>query len=675
MSAPYSDIDHLSINTIRVLAADMVGKANSGHPGMPMGMAPVAHVLWSRIMKYDSTDPKWPNKDRFILSNGHGCALQYVLLHLTGADLSMDDLKSFRQFGAKTAGHPESHLIPNLEVTTGPLGQGLSNSVGLAVAERHAASIYNKPDVTIVDNFTYVFCGDGCLQEGVSSEASSLAGHWGLGKLILIYDDNKITIDGKTSLSFTEDVLKRYEAYGWHTSVVADGNADLQGIEDAIRAAQAVQDRPSIIALKTIIGFLSKEQGSHEVHGSPLKPDDLKEIKKKLGFNPDVSFHVPEEVYKYWADVSSKGKHANRAWATTMEEYSKKYPELAAQLNRTFMKKLPDGWKEKIPTFPKGSKADATRNLSGVVLNALADAIPELVGGSADLTPSNKTALKKGGGDFQKDNHGGRYFRFGVREHGMFAIANGIAAYGCFIPFTATFMNFITYGWGAARLSALSNVRQIFIMTHDSIGLGEDGPTHQPVEVAALIRATPNMYCFRPADGNEVAGAYMFAIEHDHSPSVLCLSRQNCPTLELSSPEAVLKGAYIVEESKSSPDVVLISTGSEVGIALEAARTVGDLNIRVVSAPCLELFDLQSKDYRRSILPIGVPVVSFEAQGISGWSRYAHHSIGIKAWGTSAPYERIYEEYGLTAPKINIQIKEFLEVARPLGFGPLPIHY
>eukprot|EP00475_Leptophrys_vorax_P035166 TRINITY_DN5761_c0_g1_i1.p1 TRINITY_DN5761_c0_g1~~TRINITY_DN5761_c0_g1_i1.p1 ORF type:complete len:675 (+),score=177.67 TRINITY_DN5761_c0_g1_i1:692-2716(+) len=673
---PFGEVDTLSVNTIRVLAADVVRKANSGHPGMPMGMAPAAHVLWSRFLKYDATNPKWPVRDRFVLSNGHGCALLYIMLHLAGADVTLDDLKSFRQWGSKTAGHPEAHLIPNIEVTTGPLGQGISNAVGLAAAEKHVAAVYNKPDANVIDNYTYVFCGDGCLQEGVSSEASSLAGHLGLGKLIVIWDDNKITIDGHTHLSFSEDVLKRYEAYGWHTSVVENGNEDFQGIEDAIRTAQAVHDKPSIIALRTTIGFLSKEQGSHEVHGTPLTADDIKGIKAKIGFNPDVSFFVPEEVYKFWADVSSKGKKAREDWNLALEEYSKKYPELGAQLNRTFAKELPDGWKSKIPSFPKGAKADATRNTSGVILNAIADALPELVGGSADLTPSNKTSLKNGGGDFQRNSPAGRYFRFGIREHGMFAIGNGLAAYGCLIPFTATFLNFITYGWGAVRLAALSHFRQIFIMTHDSIGLGEDGPTHQPVEVLSLLRAAPNLYTFRPADGNEVAGSYIFAIEHSHSPSVLCLSRQNCPMLDNSSPENVLKGAYITEETKSSPDVVIISTGSEVGIAIQAAKTVGDLNIRVVSAPCLELFDEQPVEYRRSVLPVGVPIVSFEAQGTTGWSRYAHFSIGIKAWGASAPYERIYEEYGFTAAKINTQIKEYLAAAKALGsIGPLPVHY
>ncbi len=605
-----------------------------------MGMAAAAHVLFSRFLKHDPANPKWTARDRFVLSNGHACALLYVMLHLAGADLSMEELKTFRQWKSRAAGHPEAHLHPNIEVTTGPLGQGISNAVGLAIAEKHAAAVYNKGGESgdVVGNYTYVFCGDGCLQEGVASEACSLAGHLGLGKLIVVYDDNNITIDGKTNLSFSEDVLKRFEAYGWHTLKVEDGNHDLDAIEKAIKDAQEVKDKPTIIALKTIIGYLSKEQGTHEVHGSPLSPDDIKGIKEKVGMNANESFVVSKEVYDFWKEVHAKGTSARISWEKSFETYAKNYPESAAQFKRTFARELPAGWKDKIPRFPKGSKADATRNLSGVVLNALADLLPELVGGSADLTPSNKTALKKGGGDFQKDTPSGRYLRFGVREHGMAAIGNGLFAYGCFIPFTATFLNFITYAWGAVRLTALSNFQQIYIMTHDSIGLGEDGPTHQPVEVVPLLRATPNLVCFRPADGNEVAGSYMYAIENHHGPSVLCLSRQNCPTLENSSPEAVYKGAYVAEDCKNQPDVIYISTGSEVGIALEAAKLSG-LNVRVVSAPSLELFDKQPVEYRKSVLPVGVPVVSIEAQGTSGWSRYAHFSIGIPEWGASAPYE------------------------------------
>lgn len=665
------DLDNLSVNTIRVLAADIVQKANSGHPGMPMGMAAAGHVLWSKIMNYNPSNPKWANRDRFVLSNGHGCALLYALMHLSGYDLTMDDLKQFRQWGSKTPGHPEAHFLPGVEVSTGPLGQGISNAVGLAIAQAHAAAVYNKEDVSLIDNYTYVFCGDGCLQEGVSSEACSLAGHLGLGNLIVIYDDNKISIDGSTELSFSEDVHKRFEAYGWHVSTVDNGNSDLEAIEKAILAAKNVKDRPSLISLKTIIGFMSNIQGSHEVHGAPLKSDDLKQLKSKVGFDPESSFFIPDEVANFWSQVKSKGIASEASWTSKFASYSEKYPLESEQFNRCFARQLPDNWKSKLPTFPKGSKADATRNISGVVLNALAETLPEIIGGSADLTPSNKTALK-GTCDFQKHSPEGRYLRFGVREHGMIAIANGISAYGCFIPFTATFLNFITYGFPAARLAALSHHQQIFIMTHDSIGLGEDGPTHQPVEVLSLLRATPNMYVWRPADGNEVSASYIFAIENRGGPSVICLSRQNLPTLDLSSVENALKGAYTVKESSTeTPDLIYISTGSEVGIAVEAAKS-SDLDIRVVSAPCLDVFDQQPVEYRRSILPLGVPIVSVEAQGPNGWSKYAHAPIAIKEWGASAPYTKIYEEYGFTPAKINSSAMKVIEKLKSVG-GPGPL--
>eukprot|EP00475_Leptophrys_vorax_P021934 TRINITY_DN2980_c0_g1_i1.p1 TRINITY_DN2980_c0_g1~~TRINITY_DN2980_c0_g1_i1.p1 ORF type:complete len:691 (-),score=159.75 TRINITY_DN2980_c0_g1_i1:45-1961(-) len=629
-------------------------------------MAPVAHVLWSRIMKHNPANAKWLNRDRFVLSNGHGCALLYVLLHLSGADMTLDDLKQFRQWGSRTAGHPEAHLHPNIEVTTGPLGQGISNAVGLAIAQKNAAATFNKPEIALIDNYTYVFCGDGCLQEGVASEACSLAGHLGLGGLIVVYDDNKITIDGHTHLSFTEDVQKRFQAYGWHTLTVENGDTDLVAIEHAIRAAQAVKDKPTIISLKTTIGYLSREAGSHDVHGSPLHPDDIKQIKKKCGFPENQSFYMPKEVSEYWKGVQAKGRAANKKWDELFGAYSQKYPKEASELIRMQQKKLPQGWKDKLPRYSVKSKADATRNLSGTVLNALADVIPELMGGSADLTGSNKTAIKKWK-DFQKDSFSGKYLRFGVREHGMAAIGNGINAYGLHIPFTATFLNFITYAWGAVRLTSLSHLQQIYIMTHDSIGLGEDGPTHQPVEVAALLRATPNMICMRPADGNEVTGAYMVAIEHRKGPTVLCLSRQNVPVLEKSSPEAVYRGAYVVYEPNGSKlDAVYIASGTEVSIAVDAAKK-SSLKVRVVSAPSLELFDRQPVGYRKQILPLGVPVISVEAYGSLGWEKYSHHSIALKEWGASAPYEKLYDEFGFTPDKINKSTVKFLQDSKKVG--------
>jgi len=667
-------LDDLSVNTIRVLAADIVQKANSGHPGMPMGMAAAAHVLWSKIMTFSPSNPSWINRDRFVLSNGHGCALLYSLLHLSGFDLSIDDLKQFRQWGSKTPGHPEAgHSTPGVEVSTGPLGQGISNAVGLAIAQKHASAVFNKPDAEVISNYTFVFCGDGCLMEGISSEASSLAGHLGLGNLIVIYDDNKISIDGSTSLAFTEDVLKRYESYGWHTSIVEDGNTDLAGIEGAIRAAQAVKDKPSIIALRTIIAFMSAKQGDHETHGAPLGAADIAGIKKRIGFDPEKHFFVPDEVYKYWAEVKAKGSAAEAKWKVTVEEYCKKYPSDGAQFTRIFSGKLPEGWKSKLPVFPTSTPADATRNYSGKVLNAVAELLPELMGGSADLTPSNKTLLKIAK-DFQKDTPTGRYLRFGVREHGMMAIGNGISAYGGFIPFTATFLNFISYGFPSVRLSALSHHRHILIMTHDSIGLGEDGPTHQPVEILSLCRATPRILTMRPADGNEVSGAYMIGLEYD-GPTVICCSRQNVPSLAASSPEKVALGAYVVEESKSSkPDLIYIATGSEVGIALDSAKASGK-NVRVVSAPCLELFDKQPVSYRREVLTPGVPIISIEASGPLGWEKYAHFSISIKQWGASAPYQEIYKQYGFVPEKIIAKTSEYLGLLKEGGISLLRTHY
>lgn len=663
MEDTFSEVDWRCINTIRVLAAEMVQKANSGHPGAPMGLAPLAHVLFSRFMHFDPSNPQWMGRDRFVLSNGHACALQYVMLHLLGYELTMDDLKAFRALDSKTPGHPESHITQGIEVTTGPLGQGVANGVGLAIAEAHMSATFNQPDYPIIDNYTYVFTGDGCLMEGVASEACSMAGHLKLGKLIILYDDNQISIDGGTDLAFTEDVTKRFEAYGFHCQYVADGDRDLEGMAKAIKEAQAVKDRPSLIRVKTTIGFASKMQGTEKVHGAPLGAEDLAAVKKALGFDPTESFVIPEEVKAFYAKVADKGRDVSARWNGLLAEYTTAHPDKAHEFYRRCAKHLPDGLKEKLPSYEAGSAEVATRKLSETVLNMIAPALPELMGGSADLTHSNLTKWK-GSIDFQPEstglgNYAGRYLRFGVREHGMFGICNGMAAYGGLIPFASTFLNFISYGLGSVRLSALSHLQVIYIMTHDSIGLGEDGPTHQPVETLASLRAMPNLLNLRPADGKEVSGAYWAALTNTRRPSVLCLSRQNLPQLEGSSLEGVLHGAYILQKhgnpQVNNPDLILVGTGSEVAICVAAAKDLASTNgknVWVVSMPSWELFAEQSPEYRLSVFPAGVPVISVEALSTFGWERYAHLSIGMTSFGSSGPYMEVYRRFGITTENV-----------------------
>lgn len=673
--------DLLAINTVRGLSADMVQKANSGHPGMPLGMAPVAHVLWTRFMNYDPKDTQWPNRDRFVLSNGHGCALQYSMLHMAGYALTLDDLKNFRQLHSKTPGHPEVHITPGVEVTTGPLGQGIANGVGMAIAEANMAATFNKPGFELFNNFTYVFAGDGCMQEGVASEAASLAGHLGLGKLIIIYDDNSITIDGETHLSFSEDVPKRFEAYGWHTLTVKDGN-DLEAIAAAVKQAQAVTNKPTLIALKTIIGFGAPKQGTEEVHGSALGDKGVAALKTTLGLDPAAKFALPAEAlipFKRRVEENS-AKHA--AWKAMFARYAAQYPKEADELQRRLEGRFPDGWKTKLPKYAPKDKADATRNISGVVLNALAAQMHELIGGSADLTPSNKTALK-GVGDFTAKTPANRYLRFGVREHGMAAIGNGIHAYGGLLPFTATFLNFVEYLFPAARLSALSGHHQLYVFTHDSIGLGEDGPTHQPIEALSLCRATPNMLVFRPADGNETVGSYICAMEHQKGPSVMCFSRQNLPQLARSTPESVALGGYVVHESGDGPaKLIIVATGSEVSLAIGAAGKL-PFPVRVVSMPCCELFNRQPVAYRRSVITPGVVTVSFEALATLGWERYSHFQIGMTSFGASAPFEALYKHFGFEPEQVAASCLRFMEQQRvasaemgmAAGVFPLPTHF
>jgi len=657
-----------AVNTVRVLSADIVQKANSGHPGAPMSLAPLAYLLWTQVMKYNPQDPEWLARDRFVLSNGHACALLYGMLHLTGyPQVTMDDLKSFRQLDSITAGHPENTLIKGIEVSTGPLGQGISNAVGLAMAETHLAAVCNKEGhAKVIDNYTYVICGDGCLQEGVSSEASSLAGHLGLGKLIVFYDDNRITIDGDTGLSFTEDVGKRYEAYGWHVLTVDDVQ-DLDALMAATEAAKAVTNKPSMIKVRTEIGYGSKKQGSNSVHGSPLGGEDLKQLKEKFGFNPEETFAVAPEVGELFLAAGAKGAAAQVAWQAGLDSFKGAFPAEAAELVRRCGHGMPEGWKDKLPRYSPKDKAMATRKFSEIALNALAPIMPELVGGSADLTPSTLTALACSG-DYQKETPAGRYFRFGVREHGMVAVANGMFAFGALRPFVATFLNFIGYAWGSVRISALSHFGVIFVMTHDSIGLGEDGPTHQPVEILEQIRVMPNLNLIRPADGNEVSGAYMSAVEHPFTPTVLALSRQNLPNLEGSSVEKTLLGAYVLSEAggenggEGGPELILTGSGSEVAIAVEAAKKLvaEGLRVRVVSFPSWELFEQQEKSYRLEVFPMGVPVVSVEASAIHGWAKYSHAALGLTWFGASGPCEKVYVKFGLTVENLAGKAKEVM---------------
>ncbi|KAI9469837.1 MAG: transketolase [Benjaminiella poitrasii] len=670
-----SNLDQKAVDTIRVLAADIVRKSNSGHPGAPMGCAPIAHVLFTKYLNANPKNPYFKNRDRFVLSNGHACALQYILLHLLGYKVSMDDLKNFRQFGSKTPGHPERIDTEGIEVTTGPLGQGISNAVGLAAAEAQFAATYNRPGFELFNNYTYVILGDGCLQEGVSSEASSLAGHLKLGKLIAFYDDNHITIDGDTAVSFTEDVLKRYESYGWHVQTVGNGDSDYDSIAKAVEAAQKVTDKPSLIKIKTTIGYGSLLQGEEKVHGAPLAADDIKQLKQKFGFDPEQSFQVPNEIYDLYHKRAQQGAEVEDKWNQLFAQYKEKYPKEAAEIERRFSNTLPEGWEKALPRFTPADAPVATRKLSEGVLAAIEGQLPELIGGSADLTGSNLTRWKNAV-DFQNPStklgdYSGRYFRYGVREHGMFAIMNGLSAYGGIVPYGGTFLNFLTYGWGAARLSALGHMRVIYVMTHDSIGLGEDGPTHQPIETLALTRATPNMLTFRPADGNETSGSYLAAISNLTRPSVIALSRQNLPQLDGSSPEIVLKGAYVLSADKN-PQVVLIATGSEVAIAVDAAKALAHKNIavQVVSMPCSELFDEQSDDYKLQVLPTGVPVVSVEALGTFGWERYSHAQVGMRTFGASGKAEDLYKHFKITPEDVAAKAESVIKHFAKLGYVP-----
>nr|AAO29950.1 Unknown protein [Arabidopsis thaliana] len=663
-----SSIVDKSVNSIRFLAIDAVEKAKSGHPGLPMGCAPMAHILYDEVMRYNPKNPYWFNRDRFVLSAGHGCMLLYALLHLAGYDsVQEEDLKQFRQWGSKTPGHPENFETPGIEVTTGPLGQGIANAVGLALAEKHLAARFNKPDAEVVDHYTYAILGDGCQMEGISNEACSLAGHWGLGKLIAFYDDNHISIDGDTEIAFTENVDQRFEALGWHVIWVKNGNTGYDEIRAAIKEAKTVTDKPTLIKVTTTIGYGSPNKAnSYSVHGAALGEKEVEATRNNLGW-PYEPFQVPDDVKSHWSRHTPEGATLESDWSAKFAAYEKKYPEEASELKSIITGELPAGWEKALPTYTPESPGDATRNLSQQCLNALAKVVPGFLGGSADLASSNMTLLKAFG-DFQKATPEERNVRFGVREHGMGAICNGIALHSPgLIPYCATFFVFTDYMRGAMRISALSEAGVIYVMTHDSIGLGEDGPTHQPIEHIASFRAMPNTLMFRPADGNETAGAYKIAVTKRKTPSILALSRQKLPHLPGTSIEGVEKGGYTISDDSSGnkPDVILIGTGSELEIAAQAAEVLrkDGKTVRVVSFVCWELFDEQSDEYKESVLPSDVSArVSIEAASTFGWGKIVGgkgKSIGINSFGASAPAPLLYKEFGITVEAVVDAAKSF----------------
>ena len=664
VAAPTTSVETLCINSIRFLAVDAINKSNSGHPGLPMGTAPMAYALWDTVLRHNPKNPKWFNRDRFVLSAGHGCMLLYALLHLTGYDsVTIEDIKQFRQWGSKTPGHPETFETPGVEVTTGPLGQGISNAVGLAIAEAHLAASFNKPGHSLVDHYTYVIMGDGCNQEGVSGEAASLAGHLGLGKLIALYDDNHITIDGDTAVSFTEDVLKRYEAYGWHVQHVADGNHDVEGIRKAIEAAKAVTDKPSLIKITTTIGYGSPNKANTAgVHGAALGVEEAALTRKALDWNYG-DFEVPAEAYDQWRQAIARGAAAEAEWNTALEAYRAAFPAEAAEFERRLRGELPQGWDASLPVFSPADKGLATRMHSYNALNAFGPSLPELIGGSADLTHSNLTDIK-GEKSFQKGAEANRYLHFGVREHAMAAILNGIAYHGSgLIPYGGTFLVFAGYMIGAMRLSALSELGVIYVLTHDSIGLGEDGPTHQPVETLANLRAIPNLLVIRPGDGNETVGAYQVAVANRKRPTVLALSRQAMVNQPTSTAAAVAKGGYILEDSNGTPELILIGTGTELELATKAAavlRAEGK-NVRVVSMPCVELFEEQDAAYRELVLPAAVRKrLVVEASSSYGWHKYTGFdgdTVSIDRFGASAPGPVCLEKFGFTVDNVVAKAK------------------
>ena len=676
-------LDQLCVNTIRFLSVDLVQRANSGHPGLPLGAAPMAYALWTRHLKHHPGNPRWSDRDRFVLSAGHGSALLYSLLYLTGYDLSLEDLQKFRQLGSRTPGHPERGLTPGVELTTGPLGQGLANAVGLAIGEAHLAARYNRDGHALIDHRTWAIVSDGDLMEGVASEAASLAGHLRLGKLICLYDDNRVTLSAGTAMSFTEDRAQRFQAYGWQTLAVADGT-DVAAIDAALEAARADLSRPALISVRTHLGFGSPEQDSFKAHGSPLGVEDVRKTKERLGWPPDPPFFVPGPALAHFREALGRGAKAEADWSARLATYGREFPGLAGELQRRLSGELPDGWDRDMPVFPADPRGMATRVAGSRVMNALAPALLALCGGSADLDPSTHTALK-GQGDFNSpatsgaDTEGssgggwsyrGRNLHFGVREHAMGAIVNGLAAHGGFIPYGATFLIFSDYMRPAIRLAALMGLHVVHVFTHDSIALGEDGPTHQPVEQLASLRAIPNVTLIRPADANEVAVAWRVAVETRDRPVLLALSRQDVATLDRSryaSADGLRRGAYTISDAKDGkPDLILIASGSELGLILAAADTLQSegIAVRCVSMPSWDLFESQEANYRNSVLPSEVSARLAVELGVpQGWQRYVGDRgkmLGIARFGASAPADALLRDYGFTVARVATVARSLL---------------
>lgn len=664
------DLDLRCVNTIRTLAMDAVQKANSGHPGAPMGLAAAGYVLWTRIMRHNPADPDWPDRDRFVLSGGHASMLLYSLLHLTGYNLSLDDIRQFRQWGSKTPGHPEYRHTPGVETTTGPLGQGVANAVGLAMAERHLAARFNQPDFAINDHYTYVMCGDGDMMEGISAEAASLAGHLGLGRLICFYDDNGISIEGPTAITFTEKVAQRFDAYDWQVLDVRDGN-DLSAVESAIRQAHAEAQRPTLIILHTHIAYGSpNKQDSAEAHGAPLGVDEVCLTKEALGCDKDAHFCIPSDVLKHFREVLQRGEAAQADWRDLVNRYAKAHPQLSDQWVNAISGFLPRTWDKELPVFDPADGSVATRSASGKALNALAHCVPTLMGGSADLAPSNNTFLK-GLPEFQKDRYEGRNIRFGVREHAMAAVLSGLFLHGGIRPYGATFLVFADYMRPAIRVAALMRLPIIYVFTHDSIAVGEDGPTHQPVEHLASLRAIPNLTVLRPCDANETVAAWRHAIRASSGPVALTLSRQNLPVLPADQTGGRLEmGAYVLSDCRGTPDVLLIGSGAEVHLALKAQKILESKGIaaRVINMPSWELFEMNADDYKHEVLPPDITArVVVEAGLPMGWERYAGQNgsvVGMRGFGASAPGNVVLEKFGFTAENVAGQAEALVRAGR-----------
>ena len=678
------ELDQLCINTIRALTLDAVQKANSGHPGLPLGAAPMAYVLWTRFMRYNPRNPKWENRDRFLLSAGHGCMLLYSLLHLTGYDLSLDEIKNFRQWGSKTPGHPENVLTSGVEITTGPLGQGFANGVGMAMGAAHLAAKFNQKEFELIDHHIYAIVSDGDLMEGVASEAASLAGHLKLGKLIYLYDDNHVTIEGFTDLAFSEDVPRRFESYGWHTSTVEDGN-DLAAIDAAIRDAQSVADRPSLISVKTTIGYGMPTAGTRKAHSDAPGEDAVREAKRHLGWPEDKQFYIPEEALAHFREAVDRGARDETEWNGLVEKYNEKHSELGQLWQRTMSGELPEDWEKHLPSF-EDAEAMATRVASGKVINALAPHMPMLIGGSADLGVSNNTDIKDGG-SFEAGTYDGRIIHFGVREHAMGATLTGMALNGGLIPYGGTFMTFSDYMRPSIRLACLSEVQVVYVFTHDSVGLGEDGPTHQPIEHLAALRAIPHLFVVRPADVHEVREAWRLAISRRHAPTALALTRQKVPLIDrkkFGSAEGLRRGGYILAESVGSPTVkegasvstaseserikvILIATGSEVSLALDAREKLqaDGIPTRVVSMPCLELFEEQAQNYKDEVLPPSITArLAVEAGVRQGWDRYVGPGgdvICLDRFGASAPGDVAMKNLGFNVENVVKRARQLLK--------------